>query len=177
MTGRPASDARPRGSLRRSGPLPPLPRHGSARRMVAALPCRRRPPPSATARPFGPRALCARLVRENGKTSPRQHDHLHHLVTEARLVPSWLSCGGAGQADLGLKLARLMPVWRLRSLGDAFGPGSPLQLPLADAPGNFRCDPYRLRSLALPARSACPWRVRGAGRPPHLASDVVSLSL
>ena len=59
-------------------------------------------------------------------------------------------------AVFGPKLRRLSPGWRLRMFGDAFGPGSPLQSPLADAPGNFRCDPYRLRSLALPARSACP---------------------
>ena len=35
------------------------PRHGSARLMVAPLPCRRRSPPSAATRPCGPRALRA----------------------------------------------------------------------------------------------------------------------
>ena len=59
-------------------------------------------------------------------------------------------------AVFGPKLRRLSPGWRLRMFGDAFGPGSPLQSPLADAPGNFRCDPYRLRSLALPARCRLP---------------------
>ena len=137
MTGRPASDARPRGSLRRSGPLPPLPRHGSARRMVAALPCRRRPPPSAAGRPCGPRALRARLVRENGKAPLRQPDHLHHLVTVARLVRAFRAAG---------------PGWRLSAwiLG-GFRPGGAfafLAMPSARA---LRCN---RRSLTLPAISA-----------------------
>ena len=38
-------------------------------------------------------------------------------------------------------------------LGDPFGPGFPLQSPLRS---DFRCNPYRLRSLTLTARSACP---------------------
>ena len=42
---------------------------------------------------------------------------------------------------------------RALDLGDPFGPGFPLQSPLRS---DFRCNPYRLRSLALPARSACP---------------------
>ena len=47
-----------------------------------------------------------------------------------------------------------VPVAR-KDLGDAFGPGYPLQSPLAGARSDFRFYPYRLRSLALPARSAC----------------------
>ncbi len=41
---------------------------------------------------------------------------------------------------------------RALGLGDPFGPGFPLQSPLRS---DFRCNPYRLRSLTLTARSAC----------------------
>ena len=52
----PAHDAGPRGRLRRSRPLLPCAALGSARRMVAALPCRRH---RRRCGPFGPRALRA----------------------------------------------------------------------------------------------------------------------
>ena len=129
------------------------PRH---RKRPAHGRCAPMPPPAAAARPCGPRALRARSVREDGEERLRQPGHLRHLVTEARPGRSDPSCGGAGWEDSGLKPGRPSPGWLARISGDAFGPGSPLQSPLAGAPGNFRCDPYRLRSLALPARSACP---------------------
>ena len=46
-----------------------------------------------------------------------------------------------------------LAIVRASDLGDPFGPGFPLQSPLRS---DFHCNPYRLRSLALPARSACP---------------------
>ena len=50
-----------------------------------------------------------------------------------------------------LDTVRLADV-RALDLGDPFGPGFPLQSPLRS---DFRCNPYRLRSLTLTARS-CP---------------------
>ena len=63
------------------------------------------------------------------------------------------SVQGSGLASLGLEFPGLVPVLRLRSIGDAFGPRSPLQLPLADAPGNSAAIAIasgRWRSLRAP---------------------------
>ena len=60
---------------------------------------------------------------------------------------------GSGLASLGLEFPGLVPVLRLRILRDAFGPRSPLQLPVADAPGNsaaIAIASVRWRSLRAP---------------------------
>ena len=63
------------------------------------------------------------------------------------------SVQGSGLTSLGQEFPRPVPVFRFRISRDAFGPGSPLQLPLADAPGNSAAIPIasgRWRSLRAP---------------------------
>ena len=88
-----------------------------------------------------------------------------HRPVRVEALPRWQSrlrgCGATrryasvavtGHPVFGRSLRRSL---RAIPSGDPFGPGSPLQSPLRS---DFRFHPYRLRSLALAARSCTSYK-------------------
>ena len=138
--------------------------------MVAPLPCRRRSPPSAAARPFGPRALRApgfdTLVclggspstglRETGRgTCLYLGESIKNKATSHVADPDSIRCGTVSR-PMRDRLARVLRAanrcWRssVRSFG-GFRPGGGFECLAMPSARALRCN---RRSLTLPAISA-----------------------
>ena len=155
---------------------------GCARRMVAALSCRRRSPsstashgPSGRSGRFAPRSR--QCIGEHGRCRGRRETgwrsgsgldacriplsfFLNSIILTGSLTdrfgPHFLGEEGVHESrltSLGLNLPRPVPACRLGESSAAFGPRSPLQLPVAGAPGNsaaIASASVRWRSLRAP---------------------------